>query len=102
MNSTWMLTACGIALVGHWLDLYMMVFPPFFSSPMIGWVDIALSLGFVALFLCVFVRNLDPKRLIPHKDPYLDESIGRERLELISGGHYSGTLPHATFPGEMQ
>lgn len=102
MNSTWMLTACGIVLVGHWLDLYVMVFPPFFSSPMIGWVDIALSLSFVALFLCVFVRNLDPKRLIPHKDPYLDESIGRERLELISGGHYSGTLPHATVPREMQ
>ena len=79
MNENWMLTACGIVLVGHWLDLYIMIFPPFFESAMIGLVDIALPLGFVGLFLLVFVRSLRADRLIPEKDPYLEESMWQER-----------------------
>ncbi len=77
-NEAWMLTACGIVLVGHWLDLYIMIFPPFFESAMIGLVDIALPLGFVGLFLLVFVKNLRADRLIPEKDPYLEESMWQE------------------------
>lgn len=82
MNSTWMLAACGIALVGHWLDLYAMIFPAFFGSPMIGVADVALTLGFIGLFLFVFVRNLNAEKLIPRNDPYLEESLGREGLHL--------------------
>jgi hypothetical protein len=77
-NERWMLTACGIVLVGHWVDLYVLIFPTFFQNPMIGLVDIALPIGFVAAFLLIFVKNLSVEHLIPGKDPYLTESIWQE------------------------
>lgn len=86
MNTRWMLAACCIVLLGHWIDLYVMIFPPIFGSPMIGWVDIAVLLGFTALFVSSLIRNLHPDRLVPYNDPYLDESMGRTTLELASGG----------------
>lgn len=78
MNENWMLLACGIVLAGHWLDLYVMIFPAFFAGAMIGWVDLALPVGFAALFLLTFVRNLRPDRLVPRKDPYIEESMWQE------------------------
>ncbi len=77
-NENWMLMACGIVLIGHWLDLYLMIFPAFFQNAMIGLVDLALPVGFAALFLITFVRSLDFERLIPRKDPYITESIWQE------------------------
>ncbi len=78
MNETWMLWACGIVLIGHWLDLYLLIFPTYFSSPMIGLVDLALPIGFAALFLLVFSKNLIVDRMIPGQDPYLAESMWQE------------------------
>ncbi len=77
-NQSWMLAACAIVLVGHWVDLYVLIFPTFFESPMIGLVDIALPIGFIGLFLLVFSRNLPVDRMIPRKDPYLAESMWQE------------------------
>ncbi|HMU33556.1 MAG TPA: hypothetical protein PKC89_06805 [Pyrinomonadaceae bacterium] len=83
MNAKWMVAACTIALVGHWLDLYSMIFPAFFGSPMIGYVDIALLVGSIALFLLVFFRTLGAKGLVPRNDPYLEESVEHEHLEIV-------------------
>ena len=83
MNAKWMLAACTIVLIGHWLDLYTMIFPAFFASPMIGYVDIAVFVGFAALFLLVFIKNLDAERLVPSGDPYLEESVEQEHLEIV-------------------
>ncbi|MCE7961828.1 MAG: hypothetical protein DYH05_04930, partial [Acidobacteria bacterium ACB1] len=83
MNAKWMLAACTIVLIGHWLDLYTMIFPAFFASPMIGYVDIAVFVGFAALFLIVFTLNLDVERMVPTGDPYLEESVDREHLETV-------------------
>ncbi|MDH3494523.1 MAG: hypothetical protein OEM82_13285 [Acidobacteriota bacterium] len=78
MNENWMLAACGIVLIGHWLDLYVMIFPAFTDNAMIGLVDLTLPLGFAALFLLVFIRNLRVEQLIPKEDPYLAESMWQE------------------------
>ncbi len=80
-SENWMLAACAIVLVGHWVDLYVLIFPAFFENPMIGFVDIALPIGFAALFILTFVKNLNADRLIPKQDPYLTESIWQERSE---------------------
>ncbi|MCB1025528.1 MAG: hypothetical protein KDB79_14120 [Acidobacteria bacterium] len=78
-NENWMLAACGIVLVGHWVDLYVLIFPTFFQNPMIGLVDIALPIGFTALFLLAFVKNLNVDRMILSQDPYLAESMWQEK-----------------------
>ena len=77
-NENWMLAACAIVLVGHWVDLYVLIFPVFYESPMISLVDIALPLGFVSLFLLVFAKNIHSKEMIPREDPYLAESMWQE------------------------
>jgi len=83
MNTKWMIAACTIVLIGHWLDLYTMIFPSFFDGPMIGFVDIALLVGFTALFLLVFVTVLGAKGMVPTRDPYLEESVEREQLDIV-------------------
>ncbi|KXK06963.1 MAG: polysulfide reductase NrfD [Acidobacteria bacterium OLB17] len=83
MNAKWMVAACTIVLAGHWLDLYAMIFPAFFGSPIIGFVDVALTIGFVALFLLVFIKCIGCEELIPRNDPYLEESVEHEDLELV-------------------
>ncbi|NNE66998.1 MAG: hypothetical protein HKN33_10580 [Pyrinomonadaceae bacterium] len=74
MYENWMLAACGIVLIGHWVDIYIQIFPTFYPTPMIGFVDIALLLGFSALFIFVFTKGLSADALVPRNDPYLSEA----------------------------
>lgn len=77
-NENWLLAACGVVLIGHWLDLYLLIFPALFQNSMIGLVDLALPIGFLALFLITFVKNLNADQMVPKKDPYLAESLWQE------------------------
>jgi hypothetical protein len=81
-KDAWLLTACGIVLLGHWIDLYLMIFPYFEHSAVVGIVDITLVVGFAALFLSSFVRSLDRAALVPQRDPYLVESLSTFSLEV--------------------
>lgn len=92
MNAKWMIAACTVVLIGHWLDLYTMIFPAFFDSPMIGYVDIAVLVGFASLFLLVFVKNLDAGRMVPSRDPYLEESVERNHLDIVYGLRTGSTV----------
>lgn len=78
----WLLAACSVVLVGHWVDLYLMIFPVFGWSPMIGFVDVALTFGFLALFAQTVSRSLGKASLVPKNDPYLEESIWQEPEEV--------------------
>ncbi len=74
-NERVLLTACVVVLLGHWLDLYLMVIPVFGGAPVFGWVDAALLAGFAALFALVFQNSLAKAPLLPEHDPYLEESL---------------------------
>jgi len=74
----WLLTACGVVLVGHWVDLYQLIFPAFEHPAMIGLVEVAIVIGFAALFLQAFARGLRKSALVPQNDPYLAESLWQE------------------------
>ena len=74
----WLLTACGIVLLGHWIDLYVMIFPAFAHSAMLSLVDIAVIMGFAPLFIHSFARGLHRSALMPRHDPYLKESLWQE------------------------
>lgn len=77
----WLLVACGIVLVGHWIDLYVMIFPAFEHPAMVGLVDVAIVIGFAALFLQSFANGLRKSALVPQNDPYLAESLWQEPRE---------------------
>ena len=74
----WLMTACVIVLVGHWIDLYVMIFPAYEHSALIGLIDVAILLGFGSLFVQSFANGLRKRALVPQNDPYLEESLWQE------------------------
>ena len=77
-----LLSACVIVLIGHWVDLYVLVFPAFELQPLIGLVDVAIMIGFVSLFVQSFAGGLRKSALIPENDPYLAESLWQDAPEV--------------------
>jgi len=67
---------CGLVLVGHWLDLYIMVQPVFFpEGPALGLFELAPPIATLALFFWVFYEKLGTVALLPVKDPSLPTSL---------------------------
>jgi hypothetical protein len=71
-----LLQAAICILIGHWLDLYIMVMPSAFpASPPVGIWEVGAFAGSVALCFWVTFRVLASRNLVPIKDPYLVESL---------------------------
>lgn len=69
--------ACVI-IIGHWIDLYMCVFPGVLKHPLlgnIGLMEIGLFLTVIGIFLYGTANFLTKSPLIPRKHPYLAESL---------------------------
>ncbi|HXI25097.1 MAG TPA: hypothetical protein VNG71_14635 [Pyrinomonadaceae bacterium] len=73
-----LLSACLIVLIGHWVDLYVLIFPAFELQALTGLIDIAITIGFISLFVQAFAGGLRKSALIPQNDPYLAESLWQE------------------------
>ncbi len=80
-SETLLLWACAIVLVGHGLDLYVMIYPALGLSAVPGFIDLALGLGFAALFIWAFVKGLQKAAVLPKHDPYLSESLALQAYE---------------------
>jgi hypothetical protein len=66
---------CITLLVGHWLDVYLMVVPNVIGKRWIGPLEILIALGYGALFFYVVAKALERAPLVPINDPYLAESL---------------------------
>jgi NNP family nitrate/nitrite transporter-like MFS transporter len=80
-NQAWLAAASIIVLVGHWVDLYLIVLPTSHASALPGLIDIALALGFASLFIQTVASALSQIPLMPVHDPYLVESLALHSLE---------------------
>jgi hypothetical protein len=69
---------CAVLLVGHWLDLYLLIMPETWSRPMVGPLELIIPLGYAGLFVYLMSRALARAPLVPLHDPYLDESVNHE------------------------
>ena len=76
-----LLAACVVILFGHWLDLYLTIFPALGASSMVGIVDLALVAGFAALFILKFAGAIGKGPVVPVHDPYLAESVALHTFE---------------------
>lgn len=71
-----MLLVCILLLLGHWVDLYLMIMPPFLpSGPAVGWIEVGLLLGLGSLFALTVDRGLRQAAELPENDPTLEESL---------------------------
>jgi hypothetical protein len=69
----------GIVLLGRWLDLYLMIFPPLVGeSPTVGLWELGLTLGAIGAFSLVLAGVLRGAPAVPVADPHLVESLQYE------------------------
>ncbi|MBI4446654.1 MAG: hypothetical protein HY645_12190 [Acidobacteria bacterium] len=71
---------CVVILVGRWLDLYLMIFPPF--APRLPWFGLwevaAIALA-ASIFIVVFVRAFQKASPVPFWDPLLPQPHAHEQ-----------------------
>ncbi|RMD89095.1 MAG: hypothetical protein D6813_11150 [Calditrichaeota bacterium] len=63
-----------VVLIGHWLDLYLMVMPPFSPEFSITPYEFLIFLGFAGIFLLFVLNKFNKLIKIPCRDPYIEES----------------------------
>jgi hypothetical protein len=74
------LTFVGIIiLIGHWLDVYLMISAGSLgANAKIGLLEIGLLILCAGLFIRIILTNLSKAPLMPVNHPFLDESVHHE------------------------
>jgi hypothetical protein len=71
-----MLKIAFVLLVGRWLDLYVMIFPPLTGDvPLFGLPEIAAVLCVCGLAGLLIAKSFAAARPVPENDPFLAESL---------------------------
>ncbi|MFT7590766.1 MAG: hypothetical protein ACI9UJ_000682 [bacterium] len=74
-----LLVAGSIILLGHWLDLFLMIMPGTVGqTAKIGVLEIGLTMAFAGLFIFWVLNNLSKKNLYAKNHPYLLESANHD------------------------
>ncbi len=67
---------CSIVLFGHWLDLYIAVFPGTLTHEgVFGPMEIGMFLMFLGIFGFLVLNKLSQRSLVAEHHPYLEESL---------------------------
>jgi hypothetical protein len=69
---------CVLLLIGHWLDLYLLIMPDAWSAPVAGPLEVIIPLGYLSFAFLLISRALVRAPLVPLNDPYLHESLSHE------------------------
>lgn len=71
-----LLRVCIIVMIGHWIDLFWMIMPPFMPNvPSVGIWELFPMLGVASAFIALTFRALARQNLVPLHDPFLSESL---------------------------
>lgn len=68
-----------IILIGHWLDVYIMVSAGTLgANAKIGFLEIGMAVLIAGAFIRIVLTNLTKAPLTPVNHPFLDESVHHE------------------------
>jgi hypothetical protein len=67
-----------LIIATQYLDLYWLIYPKYFESPVLPLYDIGIFLGGMGLFVLTVTRFLEKHSLIPMKDPRLHEALSHQ------------------------
>jgi hypothetical protein len=75
-NEGIMLKISIVVLLGRWVDLYVMRFPPTTgNTPVFGIPEVATIIGLCCLIPLLFMRSFAAAEPVPRNDPWLAESL---------------------------
>jgi hypothetical protein len=67
-----------ILIIGHYIDLYLQIFPGTLGERIIGFSEIGTFIGFAGLFMLAVGYALSRANLYPVNHPYLEESTSED------------------------
>ena len=71
-----MLKIAAVVLLGRWVDLYIMIFPPVTgNTPVFGIPEVATIIGLCCLVPLLFIRSFAAAASVPQNDPWLADSL---------------------------
>ncbi len=73
-DGKYLVIASLLVLAGRWTDLYLMIFPSQYKTPVFGVIEIGMFLASISVFIWIFFKAFEKSSPIPEKDPYLEES----------------------------
>jgi hypothetical protein len=74
-----LLVAGSMILLGHWLDLFIMIMPGTVGqTAKIGTLEVGLTMAFAGLFIFWVLNNLSKRNLYAKNHPYLLESANHD------------------------
>lgn len=75
-NTAVLKRVCFVLLVGHWLDLYLLIVPGLLNlNVSISWLEVSMALGYAGLFILTVGYALEKASLLPYRSPFLKESL---------------------------
>jgi hypothetical protein len=78
-NPKIILLAAATILIGHWVDVYLLVMPGIVGEHAgIGMLEIGTTMAFAGLFIYVVLNSLSKSNLYPVNHPYLLESANHD------------------------
>lgn len=78
-NMTTMAICSVVVLIGHWIDLYIIIMPGSVGKAAnIGILEIGITIAYLGLFLLIVLRNLSKKPLASENHPFIKESYTYE------------------------
>jgi hypothetical protein len=71
-----MLKIAVVVLIGRWVDLYVMIFPPVTGDvPVMGLPEVASVVCVCGLSALLFIKSFADAKPMPRNDPFLNESL---------------------------
>jgi hypothetical protein len=74
-NMTVIILVIIFLIIGQYIDLFVQVVPGTTGVIKFGWVAAGIFVGYAGLFALVVATTLSKAKIMPHNQPYLEESI---------------------------